>query len=72
MAVRVIARIKPPQQKELAKNVIVSTRTDSNKLSHPTEVKIPNPRNEREDFTFQFSHVYDYTATQQELFDNEG
>ncbi|KAK2836956.1 hypothetical protein FQN49_006554 [Arthroderma sp. PD_2] len=36
-----------------------------------TVVRIPNPRNEGEDFSFKFHSVYDGTATQQELFDAE-
>lgn len=51
MAIRVVARIRPRQQKELDKDVIVSTAGKSDDSPHPTEVKIPNPRNERESFT---------------------
>ncbi|KAM5446557.1 hypothetical protein MaudCBS49596_006502 [Microsporum audouinii] len=36
-----------------------------------TVIKIPNPRNEGEDFSFKFHSVYDGTATQQEIFDAE-
>lgn len=35
-------------------------------------VKIPNPKNGSEDFSFQFNAVYDADVTQQELFDAEG
>lgn len=35
-------------------------------------VRIPNPKNESEDFIFQFNAVYDADTTQQELFDAEG
>ena len=72
MAIRVVARIRPQQVKELDKDVIVSTASSSDDSPQPNEVKIPNPRNERETFTFVFSRVYDYSATQQQLFDNEG
>ncbi|KAL1998135.1 hypothetical protein VTN02DRAFT_6795 [Thermoascus thermophilus] len=34
-------------------------------------VKIPNPKNESEDFSFQFNAVYDADVTQEELFDAE-
>ena len=51
MAIRVVARIRPRQQEELDKDVIVSTASNSDDSLHPTEVKIPNPRNERENFT---------------------
>ena len=71
MAIRVVARIRPQQQNELDKDVIVSTAGNTDDSHHPTEIQIPNPRNERETFTFQFSSVYNYLATQQQLFDNE-
>lgn len=35
-------------------------------------VRIPNPKNEGEEYTFQFNAVYDADVTQQELFDVEG
>ena len=72
MAVRVVARIRPRLHKELDKDVIVTTVSNSDDTSYPTEIKIPNPRNEKENFTFQFGSVYDHSKTQQELFDNEG
>ncbi|KAF9885175.1 hypothetical protein FE257_000624 [Aspergillus nanangensis] len=34
-------------------------------------VRIPNPKNENEEYTFQFNAVYDAEASQQELFDAE-
>ncbi|PGH26609.1 hypothetical protein AJ80_01738 [Polytolypa hystricis UAMH7299] len=34
-------------------------------------VRIPNPKNEGEEYSFQFNAVYDEGATQQELFDGE-
>ena len=71
MAIRVVARIRPRQANEALKDVIVVTATNQT-ADQPTLVKIPNPKNESEDFTFQFSSVYDHTATQQQLFDNEG
>ena len=70
MAIRVVARIRPQQQNEL--DVIVSTASSNDDSSHPNQVKIPNPRNEGETFTFQFNTVYDHFTTQQQLFDNEG
>ena len=73
MAIRVVARIRPKQLSELGKDAILSTvsKTEASD-QQPTLVKIPNPKNEAEDFTFQFSSVYDHTATQQQIFDNEG
>lgn len=35
-------------------------------------VRIPNPKNEGEEYTFQFSSVYDSDVPQQDLFDAEG
>lgn len=70
MAIRVVARIRPQQHNEL--DVIVSTASNSDDSLHPNQVKIPNPRNEGENFTFQFNAVYDHLATQQLLFDTEG
>ena len=75
MAIRVVARIRPQQPSELGKDVIVSSADNRDSASAqptPTLVKIPNPKNEGEDFTFQFSSVYDHAATQQQIFDNEG
>lgn len=37
-----------------------------------TVVRIPNPKNENEEYAFQFNAVYDADASQQELFDAEG
>ncbi|PLB50181.1 kinesin-domain-containing protein [Aspergillus steynii IBT 23096] len=36
-----------------------------------TLVRIPNPKNENEEYSFQFNAVYDSDASQQELFDAE-
>ncbi|RAL03801.1 kinesin family protein [Aspergillus ibericus CBS 121593] len=36
-----------------------------------TLVRIPNPKNESEEYSFQFNAVYDAEASQQELFDAE-
>ena len=35
-------------------------------------VRIPNPKNVGEEYTFQFNAVYDADVSQQELFDAEG
>ena len=72
MTVRVIARVKPQQQHESDKDVILTTASTDDTSGQPTLVKIPNPKNESEYYTFQFSSVYDSLATQQEIFDNEG
>lgn len=71
MSVRVVARIRPLLEKELDKDVIVhSDRVDGEKTL--TVVKIPNPKNEAEEFSFAFNSVYDQAATQEELFTAEG
>lgn len=35
-------------------------------------IRIPNPRNEAEVFSFRFNAVYDMEASQEELFTQEG
>lgn len=73
MSVRVVARIRPLLKGEMEKDVIVhaehtgKTSSDSKSL-----VRIPNPKNEAEAFSFQFNSVYDQEATQAHIFDNEG
>lgn len=37
-----------------------------------TIVRIPNPKNGNEEYSFQFNGVYDADVSQQELFDAEG
>ena len=71
MSVRVVARIRPLLEKELDKDVIV--RADSTDDGKPlTVVKIPNPKNESEEFSFAFNSVYEQSTTQEELFTAEG
>lgn len=73
MSVRVVARIRPLLKQELEKDTIVSAApAASEAISGPTIVRIPNPKNEAEAFSFQFNSVYDQEATQADLFDNEG
>ena len=70
--IRVVARIRPQQDNELAKDSIVSTASaDGEPSSQPTLVRIPSFKNENENYTFQFSSVYDQLATQQAIFDKE-
>lgn len=71
MSVRVVARIRPLLDDEVERDVIV--RADS-KEGNPktTIVKIPNPKNEAEEFSFGFNGVYDQETTQEELFSAEG
>ena len=35
-------------------------------------IRIPNPKNGAEQYSFQFNSVYDHTASQQAVYDNEG
>lgn len=73
MSVRVVARIRPLLKLELDKDIIVEAAASGNEpLGSPTIVRIPNPKNEAEAFSFQFNSVYDQQATQQQIFDNEG
>lgn len=71
MSVRVVARLRPLLSKELEKDIIV--QTDSVDPEKPrTIVKIPNPRNESEEFSFTFNGVYDQETSQETLFTSEG
>ena len=70
MTIRVVARIRPSQPHELSKDVIVSPASTT-PSAPSTLIKIPNPKNASEDFTFAFSGVYGPEATQQEVFDAE-
>lgn len=73
MSVRVVARIRPLLKQELDKDTIVTAESsDGEKGANPTVVRIPNPKNDSESFSFQFSSVYEQDATQQQLFDGEG
>lgn len=71
MSVRVVARIRPLLPKELDKDTIVSAGS-TEEGRPPTLVKIPNPKNESEEFSFAFNSVYDQSATQETLFTSEG
>ncbi|OBT90006.1 hypothetical protein VE02_01562 [Pseudogymnoascus sp. 03VT05] len=70
MSVRVVARIRPTLGKELEKDTIV--RAEASEDGKPMNiVRIPNPRNEAEEFSFAFNGVYDQSTSQEELFSNE-
>lgn len=73
MSVRVVARIRPLLKLELDKDSIVTAAPAGNEtVGSPTVVRIPNPKNEAEHFSFQFNSVYDQEATQQDIYDHEG
>ncbi|MCJ1331525.1 hypothetical protein MMC10_008216 [Thelotrema lepadinum] len=63
MSVKVVARVRPLLKAELDKDTIVS--------ADGPVVRIPNPKNESENYSFQFNSVHTSEATQQELFDKE-
>ncbi|KIW27932.1 uncharacterized protein PV07_07628 [Cladophialophora immunda] len=69
MSVRVVARIRPLLKTELEKDQIVTSHDGPD--GKPTIVKIPNPKNFAEEYSFQFNSVYEQQATQQEIFDAE-
>ncbi|KAK6364502.1 hypothetical protein LTS17_012125 [Exophiala oligosperma] len=69
MSVRVVARVRPLLKSELEKDQIVTSHAVTD--GGPTIVKIPNPKNFAEEFSFQFNSVYEQESTQQELFEAE-
>jgi hypothetical protein len=71
MSVRVVARIRPLLDNELDKDTIV--RPDRAEEGQALRVvKIPNPKNETEEFSFAFNGVYAQSTSQEELFNTEG
>jgi hypothetical protein len=70
MSVRVVARVRPLLKSELEKDQIVSSHNGAH--GTPTIVKIPNPKNLSEEYSFQFNSVYEQNSTQQELYEAEG
>ncbi|EME41978.1 hypothetical protein DOTSEDRAFT_72918 [Dothistroma septosporum NZE10] len=72
MSVRVVARVRPLLENEIEKDVIVTASSaPGDKTDSKSIVRIPNPKKESELYSFQFSSVYDQTATQADIFDNE-
>ncbi|KAI1619758.1 kinesin family member 22 [Exophiala viscosa] len=69
MSVRVVARIRPLLRSEIEKDQILTSHDGPD--GNPTIVKIPNPKNFAEEYSFQFNSVYEQQSTQQELFDQE-
>lgn len=88
MSVRVVARVRPLWKSERELDVILRTDSqtstkDDRKSSQDrgalaalrdrdTIVRIPNPKNGSEEYSFQFNGVYHAEVSQQELFDAEG
>lgn len=69
MSVRVVARVRPLLKAEIEKDVIVEAVGE--REGEKTTVRMPNPKNESEAFSFQFNSVWDSSATQAEIFDKE-
>lgn len=65
MSVRVVARIRPLLKAEAEKDLILS-------IHEGKTVKIPNPKSQHEEYSFNFSAAYNALCSQQELFDAEG
>ena len=73
MSVRVVARVRPLLKTELDKDIVVTASgVEDGSSKGNTIVTIPNPKNEGENFNFQFNSVYEPEASQQELFEKEG
>ena len=58
--VRIVARIRPVLSSEIEKDVVVTV--DGNSVS------MPNPKNEKETFTFPFNAVYGIGSDQASVF----
>ncbi|KAH0537452.1 hypothetical protein FGG08_005760 [Glutinoglossum americanum] len=73
MSVRVVARIRPLLKAELERDIVVqgTSSPDNDSDGGIDTIRIPNPRNEGEDFSFQFNSVYGMQATQDDIFQNE-
>ncbi|KAL8406604.1 hypothetical protein RB596_005181 [Gaeumannomyces avenae] len=70
MSVRVVARIRPLLEKEIEKDIIVHADGGEDGRPHNV-VKIPNPKNDTEEFSFTFNSVYDMSTGQETLFTAE-
>lgn len=73
MSVRVVARIRPLLKAEIEKDIIVNAASIPGEAAGSKRIiRIPNPKNEAEAFSFQFNNVYDQSASQGQIFDDEG
>jgi hypothetical protein len=66
----VVARIRPLLKSEIEKDQILTVHDGPD--GKPTVVKLPNPKNLSEEYSFQFNSVYGQESTQQDIFDTEG
>ncbi|CAK7562572.1 MAG: hypothetical protein SEPTF4163_000420 [Sporothrix epigloea] len=71
MSVRVVARVRPLLPKELDKDVIVRVNPTAESGGPHNVVRIPNPKNEAEEFSFTFNGVYGQATSQEQLFNAE-
>ncbi|KAK3114059.1 hypothetical protein LTR53_007990 [Teratosphaeriaceae sp. CCFEE 6253] len=74
MSIRVVARIRPLLNAEIERDVIVSAARapgDADDTQQTSLVRIPNPKNAGEAYTFHFQGVYDRAATQAQLYEAE-
>jgi hypothetical protein len=69
MSVRVVARIRPLLKSERDVDQILTKHPAADDTS--SIVKIPNPKNLAEEYSFQFNSVYGQDSTQQQIFDSE-
>jgi DNA uptake protein ComE-like DNA-binding protein len=69
MSVRVVARIRPLLSSERDVDRILSKHAGADDSS--SIVKIPNPKNLSEEYSFQFNSIYDQDCTQQQIFETE-
>lgn len=70
MSVRVVARIRPLLNSEIERDQVVTRHDGAD--NKPSIVKVPNPKNFAEEYSFQFNSVYSQDAVQQEIFEAEG
>jgi hypothetical protein len=70
MSVRVVARVRPLLKSEREDDIIVRS-TNATDGSRSSLLKIPNPKNLSEEYSFQFNSVYGSESTQQEIFEAE-
>lgn len=70
MSVRVVARIRPLLKSERDIDQILTEHPGPDDKT--SVVKIPNPKNLSEEYSFQFNSVYNQDSTQQQIFEAEG
>jgi hypothetical protein len=70
MSVRVVARIRPLLNSEIERDQIVTRHEGTD--NKPSIVKVPNPKNSAEEYSFHFNSVYSQDAAQQDIFETEG